>query len=128
MFSHVMLGCSDRERSKKFYDATLGALGVRPAQDFGKSDWWMTREGALGIGEPIDGQPCSHGNGSTIGFAAPSPAAVDAWHAAGVANGGTSIEDPPGVRKGGFGKLYLAYLRDPDGNKLCGFYRIPADQ
>ena len=68
------------------------------------------------------------GNGSTIGFAAPSPEEVDAWHAAGVANGGTAIEDPPGIRDGGFGKMYLAYLRDPDGNKLCGFYRIPADQ
>ena len=128
MFSHVMLGCSDRERSKKFYDATLAALGVRPSTDFGKSDWWMTKQGALGVGQPIDGQPCSHGNGSTIGFAAPSPEAVDAWHAAGLANGGTAIEDPPGVREGAFGKLYLAYLRDPDGNKLCGFYRIPADQ
>ena len=118
-----MLGCSDRERSRLFYNATLGALGIKPARDFGKSDWWMTREGALGIGEPIDGQACSHGNGSTIGFKAPSPEAVDAWHAAGIANGGTSIEDPPGMRDAGFGKMYLAYLRDPDGNKLCGYYR-----
>ena len=123
MFSHVMLGCSDRERSRKFYDATLGALGIRPGREFGKSDWWMTREGALGIGEPIDGQPCGHGNGSTIGFSAPSPEAVDAWQAAGVANGGTAVEDPPGIRELPFGKLYLAYLRDPDGNKLCGLHR-----
>jgi catechol 2,3-dioxygenase-like lactoylglutathione lyase family enzyme len=128
MFSHVMLGCSDRETSKKFYDATMGALGHRQGQDFGKSDWWMTKQGALGIGEPIDGQPCSIGNGSTIGFVAPSPEAVDAWQAAGLANGGTAIEDPPGIRDAGFGKMYLAYLRDPDGNKLCGFYRVPADQ
>ena len=106
MFSHVMLGCSDRERSRKFYDATLGALG---------------------IGAPIDGNQCSHGNGSTIGFKANSPEEVDAWHAAGVANGGTSIEDPPGIRDGGFGKMYLAYLRDPDGNKLCGYYAFPRD-
>jgi len=127
MFSHVMLGRSDRERSKKFYDATLGALGIAAGQDMGKSDWWMTREGSLGIGEPLNGQSCSHGNGSTIGFRAPSAEAVDAWHAAGVANGGTSCEDPPGIRDGGFGKMYLAYLRDPDGNKLCGFYRMPKD-
>ncbi len=127
MFSHVMLGTSDRERSRTFYDATLGALGVRPHRDFGKSDWWMTREGAIGIGEPIDGQSCGHGNGSTIGLKADSPEAVDAWHAAGVANGGTSIEDPPGMRDGGFGTMYLAYLRDPDGNKLCGCYFYPRD-
>jgi catechol 2,3-dioxygenase-like lactoylglutathione lyase family enzyme len=128
MFSHVMLGCSDREKSKKFYDATMGALGHRQGQDFGKSDWWMTKQGALGIGPPIDGQPCSIGNGSTIGLVALSPEAVDAWQAAGVANGGTAIEDPPGIRDASFGKMCLAYLRDPDGNKLCGFYRIPADQ
>ena len=127
MFSHVMLGCSDRERSRKFYDATLGALGIRPGREFGKSDWWMTRERALGIGQPIDGNPCTHGNGTTIGFKAASREAVDAWHAAGVANGGTSIEDPPGDRDNPFGKLYLAYLRDPDGNKLCGFYAYPRD-
>jgi catechol 2,3-dioxygenase-like lactoylglutathione lyase family enzyme len=127
MFSHVMLGCSDRERSRKFYDATFGALGIRPGRDFGKSDWWMTREGALGIGEPIDGNPCTQGNGTTIGFKAASPEAVNAWHAAGVANGGTAIEDPPGDRDNPFGRLYLAYLRDPDGNKLCGFYAYPKD-
>ena len=127
MFSHVMLGCSDRERARNFYNATLGALGVAPAKDFGKSDWWYTKEGAFGVGAPKDGEACSHGNGSTIGFKAPNPEAVDAWHAAGVANGGTSIEDPPGIRDGEFGKMYLAYLRDPDGNKLCGYYRPPAD-
>lgn len=127
MFSHVMLGCSDRQRSRKFYDAVLGALGIAPAQDFGKSDWWMTPEGALGVGEPIDGQTCTNGNGSTIGFKAPSIEAVDAWHSAGLANGGTAIEDPPGIRDPGFGKMYLAYLRDPDGNKLCGFYRMPKE-
>ena len=128
MFSHVMLGTSDRERSRKFYDAALGAIGVRPSRDFGTSDWWMTRDGALGIGAPIDGQPCSHGNGSTIGFKADSPEQVDAWHAAGIANGGTSIEDPPGPRDGGgFGRMYLAYLRDPDGNKVCGYYAYPKE-
>ena len=128
MFSHVMLGCSDRERSKKFYDATLGALGHKPGQDFGKSDWWMTREGALGVGQPLNGEPCSVGNGSTIGFRAESPEQVDAWHAAGVANGGKSCEDPPGIRDAAFGKMYLAYLRDPDGNKLCALHVIPADK
>ena len=127
MFSHVMLGCSDRERARKFYNATLGALGYAPGVDFGKSDWWGTRDVSFGVGMPLDGQPCAHGNGSTIGFRAKSKEEVDAWHAAGVANGGTSIEDPPGVRDSGFGKMYLAYLRDPDGNKLCGFYRLPKE-
>jgi catechol 2,3-dioxygenase-like lactoylglutathione lyase family enzyme len=127
MFSHVMLGSSDRERSRKFYDSALGALGIKPHRDFGKSDWWMTREGALGIGPPIDGKPCSYGNGSTIGFKADSPEAVDAWHAAGLAHGGTAIEDPPGIRDAPFGRMYLAYLRDPDGNKLCGYYAYPRD-
>ena len=124
MFSNVMLGCIDLERTTKFYDATMSALGHGQGPDFGKSDWWMTKQGALGIGQPIDGQPCSVGNGSTIGLVAPSPEAVDAWHAAGVANGGTSIEDPPGIRDAGFGKMYLAYLRDPDGNKLCALKRL----
>ena len=128
MFSHVMLGCSDRERSKKFYDATLGALGMKPGADFADSDWWGNKEASFGIGQPLNGEACSHGNGSTIGFKANSPEAVDAWHAAGCANGGTSCEDPPGIRDAGFGKMYLAYLRDPDGNKLCGYYKVPEGQ
>ena len=72
---------------------------------------------------PIDGESASHGNGSTVGFAM-TPEQADAWHAAGVANGGTAIEDPPGVREGSGIKLYLAYLRDPDGNKLCALHRV----
>ena len=124
MFSHVMLGCSDREKSRQFYNATLGALGVNPGHDMGKSDWWRTREGSFGIGVPLNGECCSHGNGSTVGFKASSAEEVDAWHAAGVANGGTSIEDPPGIRDAGFGKMYLAYLRDPDGNKICALHRM----
>ena len=127
MFSHVLLGCSDRERSRKFYNATFGALGYKPGVDFGKNDWWGTREASFGIGPPLDGQPCGHGNGSTIGFRAASPENIDAWHAAGVANGGTSIEDPPGIRETPFGNMYLAYLRDPDGNKLCGYYKMPKE-
>ena len=127
MFSHVMLGCTDREKSRQFYNATLGALGINPGHDMGKSEWWRTREGSFGIGQPLNGECCSHGNGSTIGFRAGSPEQVDAWHAAGVANGGKSCEDPPGIRDAGFGKMYLAYLRDPDGNKLCGFYRMPKE-
>jgi len=125
MFSHIMLGADDLEASKAFYDATLGALGYGPGvtDDQGRV-FYMTDTGILALTAPIDGQPASCGNGSTIGFAAASPEAADAWHAAGIANGGTSCEDPPGVREGGLGKLYLAYLRDPSGNKLCALHRM----
>ena len=84
----------------------------------------MTPSGVFAASLPIDGQPPSVGNGSTLGFACASSDQVDAWHAAGVANGGLSIDDPPVVREGPTGQLYLAYLRDPDGNKLCGLHRV----
>ena len=86
--------------------------------------FYRTPTGVFSVSVPIDGQPATIGNGGTIGFACDSPEQADAWHAAGVANGGATCEDPPGVREGG-AKLYLAYLRDPDGNKICGLYRIP---
>jgi catechol 2,3-dioxygenase-like lactoylglutathione lyase family enzyme len=78
------------------------------------------------VSKPIDGKAATHANGGTDGLAMASPEQADAWHKAGVANGGATIEDPPGVRQGGAGPMYLAYLRDPDGNKLCGFSRVPA--
>jgi len=84
----------------------------------------MTQSGVFAVTKPIDGAAATSANGATIGFAAASPEQANAWHAAGVANGGTSIEDPPGVREGGLGKLYLAYLRDPDGNKICALHRM----
>lgn len=127
MFSHMMVGSNDIDRSKKFYDALFGALGGRPAiQDERGRLIYMHNGGLFLVTKPIDGQSASHGNGSTIGFAADGPAQADAWHAAGVANGGTAIEDAPGVRETGNGGLYLAYLRDPDGNKLCAMHRMPA--
>ena len=126
MFSHIMVGANDLAASKAFYDATLGALGYGPGfQDDKGRVFWMAPTGVFAISTPIDGNPACHGNGSTVGFAVPSPEAADAWHKAGVANGGTAIEDPPGVREGSAGKLYLAYLRDPSGNKLCALYRMP---
>lgn len=125
MFSHIMVGTNDMEKSKAFYDATLGALGYEPGvfDDMGRC-FYFTATGIFSISVPIDGQPAGPGNGSTIGFAAANPAAADAWHAAGVANGGTDCEDPPGEREGAAGKLYLAYLRDPAGNKLCALHRL----
>ena len=120
MFSHVMVGSNDLERSKAFYDGLFGKEGRR--DDKGRLSYG--RKGAVFmVTSPIDGEAACHANGGTIGFAFDSPEEVDAWHQAGVAAGGTSIEDPPGFRANAFGKLYLAYLRDPDGNKLCGLHR-----
>lgn len=126
MYSHIMLGANDIEASKKFYDAVLGALGYEPGtMDEKGRCFYFTASGVFAITPPIDGKPASHGNGSTIGFAASSPDQADAFHKAGVANGGKSCEDPPGVREGTIGKLYLAYLRDPAGNKICALHRMP---
>ncbi len=125
MFSHVMVGSNDIDRSKKFYDALFGALGGQPATVDDKNRLiYMHNDGLFLVTEPIDGKSATHANGGTIGIACSSQAEVDAWHKAGESNGGTSIEDPPGVREGGFGPLYLAYLRDPDGNKLCALHRM----
>ena len=124
MYSHNMVGSNDIARSKKFYDAIFTAIGGKPAIEDPKGRLvFMYNDGLFIVTPPIDGQPATAGNGSTIGFAM-SPDQADAWHAAGVAAGGKAIEDPPGVREGGFGKLYLAYLRDPDGNKLCALHRM----
>ncbi len=125
MFSHIMVGANDLSASKKFYDATLGALGY-PAgnQDDKGRVFWVNPTGIFSISTPIDGEPACHGNGSTVGFAAATPEAADAWHAAGLAAGGTACEDAPGIRQGAMGALYLAYLRDPDGNKLCALHRV----
>lgn len=123
MFSHIMVGVNDLDRAKTFYDAALGALGVPPGVVDRHRVFWRTPTGVFSASLPIDGQPATVGNGSTIGFACTSSAQADAWHAAGLAAGGTAIEDPPGVREGA-AKLYLAYLRDPDGNKLCALHRM----
>ena len=125
MYSHMMVGSNDIDRSKKFYDATFAAIGGNPGitDDKGRLIY-MHNGGLFLVTAPIDGQPATAGNGCTIGFAVTGPEQAQAWHDAGVAAGGTSIEDPPGVREGGFGNLYLAYLRDPDGNKLCALHRM----
>jgi len=124
MFSHIMIGTNDLDKAKLFYDKVLGTLGVPPAMVDGHRIFYMTPTGVFSVSTPIDGKPATVGNGSTIGFACSSSEQADAWHAAGVANGGTTCEDPPGVRDGRQGKLYLAYLRDPDGNKLCALHRM----
>jgi catechol 2,3-dioxygenase-like lactoylglutathione lyase family enzyme len=126
MFSHVMIGTNDLDKAKAFYDALLGTLSVGPGfVDRHRIFYRSANGGVLGVSLPIDGKPATYANGGTIGFACESTAQVDAWHAAGVAAGGVSIEDPPGVREGTTGRMYLAYLRDPDGNKLCAMHRLP---
>ena len=123
MFSHVMLGVNSLEVSKTFYDALLGTLGIGPGIANKSRYFYRSPTGTFGITIPINGAPATHGNGSTIGFNVQSPAQADAFHAAGVANGGTTCEDPPGWREGSVGKLNLAYLRDPDGKKICALHR-----
>jgi catechol 2,3-dioxygenase-like lactoylglutathione lyase family enzyme len=124
MFSHMMIGSNDIARSKIFYDAVFGAMGGTPgAQDAKGRLVYRHNGGAFLVTKPIDDQPATHANGSTIGFTMSGPEQADAWHKAGVENGGTAVEDPPGVRGG---TMYLAYLRDPDGNKLCALHRLPA--
>jgi catechol 2,3-dioxygenase-like lactoylglutathione lyase family enzyme len=125
VFTHVMIGSNDIARSKAFYDALFAAIGGKPGTVDPRGRLVYAHNGGrFLITTPIDGKPATHANGGTIGFAMASPAEADAWHKAGVAHGGTAIEDPPGVREGPSGKLYLAYLRDPDGNKLCGLHRM----
>ena len=118
MFSHVMVGSNDIARSKKFYDALFGAIGGKPGVEDAKGRVIYVHDGArFMVSKPIDGRAAAHANGGTIGFTMANP---------GVSNGGTAIEDPPGVRQGATGQMYLAYLRDPDGNKLCALHRMRA--
>ena len=122
MFTHVHLGSNDIERSKRFYDALFAVLGeTRSWKDTDRNRWFWERDGCfLVVGEPLDRSSAHPGNGVTIGFAIHSVEQGDAWHAAGLRNGGTPCEDPPGIRDhSAQGGIYLAYLRDPDGNKLC---------
>ena len=128
MFSHVMVGSNDIERSKRFYDAVLGVLGAgepfRDRSGTGHTRLFYRHDGStFCVTEPINGEAASFANGGTIGFKCGSPEQVQAFHDAALAQGGTSIEDPPGLREGKLGGMYLAYVRDPDGNKLCALHR-----
>ena len=127
MFTHVFLGAKDIEASRQFYDATLGALGHAPGAGGNTRYVYRTPTGTFGITLPINGEAATFGNGSTFGFAAKSEAEVLAFHAAGVANGGVTCEDPPGERTNPAFTYFIAYLRDPAGNKICAMYR-PAAQ
>ncbi len=128
MFNHIMVGSNDIERSKRFYDAVLGTLGagepMRNVSDSGHTRLFYRHDGnTFCVSEPINGEPATGANGGTIGFKCNSPEQVSEFHATAVAHGSTAIEEPPGLRNGSMGPLYLAYVRDPDGNKLCALHR-----
>lgn len=128
MFNHIMVGTNDIERSKRFYDAVLGTLGAgephRNQAATGHTRLFYRHDGStFCVSEPIDGEPATCANGGTIGFKCSSPEQVKTFHDTAVAHGGTSIQDPPGLRAGALGDMYLAYVRDPDGNKLCAIHR-----
>lgn len=126
MFSHVMVGANDLEASQKFYDATFKVLGhAGGVQDPKGRVFWRSDKGVFGVTKPINGEVACHANGGTIGFAAGSIDMVKAWHETGLSAGGTAIEDPPGIREGAGLQLFIAYLRDPAGNKICAVYRMP---
>jgi catechol 2,3-dioxygenase-like lactoylglutathione lyase family enzyme len=126
MFSHVMIGANDLEASRKFYDAVLGTLGIAPGViNNDMRYFYRSPKGSFSISKPIDGQLATHANGGTIGFLAETQEQLIAFHAAGIANGGVTCEDPPGPREGPFGVIHLAYLRDPTGNKICALHRPP---
>ena len=125
MFSHIMVGVNDLEASKRFYDAVFAVMGVGPGVAGKGRYYYRSATGTLGIITPINGQPATHANGGTIGLTMQSQSEVDAFHAAGVAHGGMTCEDTPGVREGPTVMMYLAYLRDPDGTKFCAVYRHP---
>lgn len=123
MFSHIMLGANDLEASKDFYDAALGTLGVKPGSFSHGRYFYRGPGGVFAITKPLDGEKATHANGGTIGFSAKSIDDVDAFHAIGIAHGGTACEGDPGYREGAAGTIYIAWLRDPAGNKICALYR-----
>jgi catechol 2,3-dioxygenase-like lactoylglutathione lyase family enzyme len=129
MFSHVMVGSNDIEKSKRFYDAVLGTLGAgepfRSPAPSGHIRLFYRHDGSsFCVSQPINGESATCANGGTIGFKCASAEQVQAFHDTAVAHGGTSIEEPPGLRDSAMGPMYLAYVRDPDGNKLCAIYRV----
>ena len=131
MFSHVMVGTADIERAQRFYDAVLGVLGVAaPVRNVAASGhirlFYRHAGVSFCVTQPINDEPATVANGSTIGFACATPDQVRQFHDVAVAHGGTSIEQPPGPRSQAPGALHLAYVRDPDGHKLCALHRPKA--
>ncbi|QFT76737.1 VOC family protein [Erythrobacter sp. THAF29] len=128
MLNHVMIGSNDIERSKKFYNAVLGVLGagepMEHVNDTGQTRLFYIHNGStFSVSEPINGKPATVANGSTIGFVCNSPEQLQEFHDVAIANGGQTMEDPPGLREGSMGPMYLCYFTDPDGHKICGIHR-----
>jgi catechol 2,3-dioxygenase-like lactoylglutathione lyase family enzyme len=133
MFSHATVGSNDLDRSTAFYDALLSPLGFqrRPVTPDGGPPalcWYdpNRRLPRFYVYSPFDREAARPGNGSMVAFLAPSPAAVDAAHAGGIAAGG-SDEGAPGERPHYGRGYYGAYLRDPDGNKVHVVHRGDID-
>ncbi len=125
MFTHICISAQDLAKSKAFYDAALAPLGVASVgQVNDRTCVYATETGKLLVMTPADGNTATFANGGTIGFQAADAAAVDAFHAAGLAAGGTD-EGAPGKRPNAPGNAYGAYLRDPVGNKICAFCQLP---
>jgi catechol 2,3-dioxygenase-like lactoylglutathione lyase family enzyme len=130
LLSHVTLGTNDIDRAVAFYDQALAPLGLaRLETDLGQG-WagWAEAPGAtlrFWVMRPLDGNPATAGNGVTIAFEARDRAAVDAFHATALTAGGTD-EGGPGLRPHYHADFYAAYVRDPDGNKLCCVCHRPA--
>lgn len=128
MLFHTMVGSNDIQRSKHFYNAVLGTIGVKEAMinmaGTGHTRLFYRNPAGTNfiVTEPINDEPATVSNGSTVAFACDSPEQVKQFHDTAVANGGTSIEDAPGPRDSAMGQIHLAYVRDPDGNKLCAIH------
>jgi len=119
MFTHSFLGTNDIQKSRRFYDAVMGALGHQGAP-MPHGTAYPGENGTLIVAKPANGEAHNVSNGHTLGFVAKDYATVDAFHAAGVENGGID-EGAPGIRPNSPGAQYGAYLLDSDGNKVCAF-------
>jgi catechol 2,3-dioxygenase-like lactoylglutathione lyase family enzyme len=132
MFNHVMIGTHDIERAGRFYEALLKVLGsetppVRSTTNDGHLRLFFRHDGnTLGITQPINGEPATVANGSTLAFKCDTPERVRAFHDTAVRHGAVSIEDPPGIRTLGPFTYCLGYVQDPDGHKLCAIHRVQA--
>lgn len=124
IFTHVVIGTNDVARARTFYDSVLGTLGIKRVMNLDSASLWGTEGPEFMVTKPGNGLPATYANGGTISFAAPSRAAVHQFHEAALANGARD-EGAPGPRSF-TPTAYAAYIRDPDGNKLCAYCFAPA--